>query len=665
MFTFDSLLNRVSLSRKFLAIGLATTALLCGLGWQSLSTLRTVRASTLNEIEGVHAVEQMTGILAGVQRHRGLSSRLKAGDSSVKGELDSTVEQIGTQWAEFNKNLPEAWAESRALSTQLEQQWKTLQGGQGNLTVADNFAQHTALINQLIRALRQVSDDSELTLDPILPTYYLMSVGNFDLPLLSESVGQIRGQVSAALASGQLPPEVLMHARMKTGEIEQTMNAINLSYEKVSKAGIPLSKEITQHREQLQTSINALLTSLTTLSNGGTIEAGAFFRQATVPITETHDLARLNSETLLTQLADRKRDYDVQIASALASAGVMMLMLIIMGSLIARNMRNRVARIVEATRQLAKGDLRVHDVAPGQDEIGQISAALNELATAQKQFAGGLQTSAGTLRQASEQLSLASSEVRSSATNQAHSSSSVAASVEEMTVSISQISDNVRETKSISEQVGTSARTSRKGVHTVASSMRDVNESTLPLSTMISELANSANAISEIVTTIDAIASQTDLLALNAAIEAARAGEEGRGFSVVADEVRKLAERTAGSTAEISTLISSVQERANAAVDMVSGWSMALGVGLSSAQQAEELMDGIDQQSTHTMHAVDEINRSIMEQSSASSLIAQQVELIARMTEENQSACERLDALVHGIDELARQMQGQAQRYVM
>ena len=76
---------------------------------------------------------------------------------------------------------------------------------------------------------------------------------------------------------------------------------------------------------------------------------------------------------------------------------------------------------------------------------------------------------------------------------------------------------------------------------------------------MIGHLAQAAEQIAEFVGMINAIAGKTNMLALNATIEAARAGEAGRGFAVVASEVKALAEQTARATAEIGDKISAIQ----------------------------------------------------------------------------------------------------------
>lgn len=50
--------------------------------------------------------------------------------------------------------------------------------------------------------------------------------------------------------------------------------------------------------------------------------------------------------------------------------------------------------------------------------------------------------------------------------------------------------------------------------------------------------------MSNIVSVIEEISSETNLLSLNASIEAARAGDAGKGFAVVAQEIRVLSDNT-------------------------------------------------------------------------------------------------------------------------
>ncbi len=290
------------------------------------------------------------------------------------------------------------------------------------------------------------------------------------------------------------------------------------------------------------------------------------------------------------------------------------------------------------------------------DEVGQTVKAFNALSqkvqTVLKQVSSSadeISGSAVTLASSSEQMATASM-------HQSEAASSMAAAVEEMTVSVNHISDGASEVLKTSRQAGNASQEGHSVIASTVNEMTSIAASVNSASAEISELGQQSDKISDIIKVIREVAEQTNLLALNAAIEAARAGEQGRGFAVVADEVRKLAERTANSTKEITEMVSGIQAKAKVAVASMAVTEAKVAQGQAMAEKAGSLIGNIADGSRLVVVVVDDMASAMREQSAASNDIANNVEKVAQMTEENSAAARQTSISASRLEQLATEL---------
>ena len=319
--------------------------------------------------------------------------------------------------------------------------------------------------------------------------------------------------------------------------------------------------------------------------------------------------------------------------------------------------------MVENVSKVGQGDMTVRCKYTGQDEIGSLGAGFNAMASQIGQLISDVSKSVNEVNEAATRLLANARSVEHGSNQQSAAASSTAAAVEELTVSISQVTDNARDTESLSTRTSNYSKEGERVVNNASKEMRQIAEMVIKSSGSIVVLGQKSNDISNIVNVIKDIAEQTNLLALNAAIEAARAGEQGRGFAVVADEVRKLAERTSKATAEINSMIASIQSDMGAAVTSMKSSSEQVGQGVQLAEQAATSLLSINDAAKETQAKISDIVSAMREQSAASHEIAQNIEKIAGMADENSRAVQDTTVAANHLETLALNLRQSLSRF--
>lgn len=390
----------------------------------------------------------------------------------------------------------------------------------------------------------------------------------------------------------------------------------------------------------------------------------------------------LNNENILVLTADESEalaGITTVTGVAVGIIAIVVLIAIIISFIMGRRLMRPLVKVSTIIEDVANGNIEADFsvVKESNDEIGLIIEKMKELTQSLGSIVGKIRNSSDTMSSNSYELNDTSSQTLAANNEISKAVEDVAEGSTGMAASISKINENLlemsNETKDINASVDeiknqtTAVQDSSKIMNDKIKSMQDsshkMDEGISAISKRIETVNTTVDKVSNIVSVIEEISSETNLLSLNASIEAARAGDAGKGFAVVAQEIRVLSDNTNTELENIKQIISSLVEECRYCVQ-ASGTIVE-----DNAKQKEEIkavldeFGSLDEQIQKTAEKADEIEELVTAMielnddiTKSSNSLTDVSAANAAATEEMNANIEELNAMMNGVSEMAGQM---------
>ena len=387
------LMNRLSFPNKIALLGVLFCVPIVFMLVKLLDKYATDIQFAEKERIGLEHVVAARGLLHPIQLHRGLSRVYLSGDTSLEGRLDQADKTVDEAISKLAASVKEHGAD---LKTQadfdvIQSAWNEIKSSGRKMSVQDNRARHMTMINKTLSLMVAAADNSNLTLDPDLDSYYLMDAVVFRLPNLAETVGLSRAVASAIAKKkeGIDREQVELSGMVKAIEID--LAAMSADYAKSISASPEVKAKVGAKSEQVIAGLDKYqkyLFEQFVKPDKVEVDTKAYFEEVVKLVETMYGLFDDSAEQLDKLLNARIQRFKADrtqtlVITALAICAALFLFF---GMILA--VRRAFAMISSSADRIAQGDMSQEVLSDTRDELHGIAESVNSIVRTLRKFVG-------------------------------------------------------------------------------------------------------------------------------------------------------------------------------------------------------------------------------------------------------------------------------------
>jgi signal transduction histidine kinase len=378
------LMNRLNYLQKFAIVALLLLI-------PSFSLLYVVTTQINKDVE--YSQKELTGISYNsslrvfyekVQIHREVSVQFFLGDSTAEDLMRNAQQEIELAVLSVD-SADTQYGDALAVREQwknIKIDWKNLKSRATTHKMEKSEELHNKLVSDALALIVDVADNSNLTLDTDIETYYLMNITNFKVLQLTEALGQSKNMLRIAATTPKLSPEQRTAFTVQAGNIQPLMADIADAVNRINTYNQPVSPIVEPSYVDLKSSTDQYIELLQSeiLDDSLRVSRGIDLNILDRPMKAGLDVFDTQLPILKSLIEVRIKSLQNQVLIYIAGT---VLVLIFVGYLLGgfySSVIDTVRTLEGVATQLNEGKITEVVEVETRDELGRVGRSFNQIA---------------------------------------------------------------------------------------------------------------------------------------------------------------------------------------------------------------------------------------------------------------------------------------------